>query len=161
ACDRYAEVSVLAAHLPFYVGECSRYFYYKFTLKQVGRKVVFKYGSFCQYRNTFIGNRVLIGFYNILGEVTIGDDVLLGSYVNITSGKNQHSFADVNQKINAQPALGRVMVHIGNDVWIGNNAVIAADIGSRCVVGLGSVVVKKLSSHGVYGGNPAKLIKQI
>ncbi len=84
--DRFADVAIVISKIPFYVGEHTRYFYYKATLKKVGENVIFKFGSFCQYRNTYIGNNVLIGFYTTLGEISIGNDVLIGGYVNFLSG---------------------------------------------------------------------------
>jgi maltose O-acetyltransferase len=53
------------------------------------------------------------------------------------------------------------MVNVGSDVWIGSNSVIGNDVGDRCVVAAGSVVVKPVTDHSLVGGNPAKLIKKI
>ncbi len=47
AAGRYADTSIVVAHIPFYVGEHVRYLYYKATLRRVGCRVIFKYGSFC------------------------------------------------------------------------------------------------------------------
>lgn len=158
--NRFSDFSVIMAYIPFYFGEYSRYFYYKSLLKSVGKNVVFKFGSFCQYRKTTIGDNVLIGYFNALGEVEIGNDVLFGGYVNFTSGLKQHSFSDPAKKIKDQPG-SRKTIKIGSDVWIGNNAVICADIPNRSVVGVGSVVISDLESNGVYVGTPAKRVKDI
>jgi len=53
------------------------------------------------------------------------------------------------------------MIKIGSDVWIGSNAVICNDIGNRCIIGAGSVVVKNVEDHSLVAGNPARLIKKI
>ena len=57
--------------------------------------------------------------------------------------------------------MGRRMITIGSDVWIGSNSVIGCDIGDRCAIAAGSVVVKEIEAHSLAGGNPAKLIKKI
>jgi acetyltransferase-like isoleucine patch superfamily enzyme len=52
-------------------------------------------------------------------------------------------------------------ISIGNDVWIGDGATImpGTHIADGCVIGTNSLVTKSTQSYGVYGGNPAKLIK--
>ena len=157
----YSEVSLLVSRFPFLFGQKLRFFYYKATLKKLGSNVIFKYGSFCQYNTASIGDRVLIGYFNAIGEVTMGNDIVIGGFVNFISGTNQHSFADPLQTINKQSAAGRSMIIIGSDVWIGSNAIIASNIGDRCVIGAGSVLVKPAQSNSVYAGNPAKSIKNI
>ena len=50
---------------------------------------------------------------------------------------------------------------IGNDVWIGANAIILAgvNIGDGAVVGAGAVVTKDVPPYSVAVGNPAKVVK--
>jgi tetrahydrodipicolinate N-succinyltransferase len=52
-------------------------------------------------------------------------------------------------------------VSIGNDVWIGKNAIIKSGvtIGDGAVIGAGAVVVKDVPAYGVVAGVPAKLIR--
>lgn len=158
--DRFSEPSILVAHIPFYVGEQVRYIYYRATLRRVGKRVTFKYGSFCQYHDAWIGDRVVIGYYGALGKVWIGDDVSIGGFVNVTSGRHQHGIADPTRRINEQPGRAEI-IHIGSDVWIGSNSVIAANIGSRCVIGSGSTVVKDVPDHSIHAGNPARFIRAL
>jgi acetyltransferase-like isoleucine patch superfamily enzyme len=153
--------SLLLSRVPFQAGELARLYYYRALLAGVGRDVTFKYGAFCQYRTASIGNRVLIGYFNTLGEVRIGDHVLVGGNVNFLSGLTQHSFDDPDKLIWDTPGKGRTLVTVGSDVWIGSNAVIGADVGDRCTVAAGSVVVKAVESHSLVGGNPAKFLRAI
>ena len=155
------EPSIVLSRIPFYFGEKVREFYYRSLLLSVGKGVTFKYGSFCQYRNTRIGNRVLIGYFTTLGEVSIGDNVLIGGNVNFLSGLQQHSFSDPKTLILDTPAPGRRMIKIGSDVWIGSDAVIGNDVGDRCVVAANSFVVRKVKSHTLVGGNPAEFLMTI
>ena len=52
-------------------------------------------------------------------------------------------------------------VSVGNDVWIGHNAIImpAISIGNGAVIGAGAVVTKNVESYSVVAGIPAKKIK--
>ena len=51
---------------------------------------------------------------------------------------------------------------IGNDVWIGAEAMImpGINIADGCVIGARSLVTKNIGPYEIWGGNPAKLIKK-
>lgn len=50
---------------------------------------------------------------------------------------------------------------VGNDVWIGRESIImpGVKIGDGAIIAAYSVVVKDVPAYTVYGGNPAKFIK--
>ena len=50
---------------------------------------------------------------------------------------------------------------VGDDVWIGTNAIICSgvNIGQGAIVAAGSVVTKSVEPYAIVGGNPAKLIR--
>jgi acetyltransferase-like isoleucine patch superfamily enzyme len=52
-------------------------------------------------------------------------------------------------------------VHIGHDVWIGQNAVIMdnINIGNGAIIAAGAIVTKDVTPYSIVGGVPAKLIK--
>ena len=54
-------------------------------------------------------------------------------------------------------------VHIGNNVWIGANALIlpGVTIGDNSVIGGGSVVTKDIPANVVAVGNPCKVLREI
>jgi acetyltransferase-like isoleucine patch superfamily enzyme len=54
-------------------------------------------------------------------------------------------------------------VVIGNDVFIGANSIIlkGTTIGDRAIIGAGSVVSGNIPADQIWGGNPAKFIKNI
>ena len=94
---------------------------------------------------------------HLLGEIRIGQDVLLGPKV-VVWGRD-HGL-DVGspirlQESNAQPVL------IGNDVWIGAGAIVlkGVTIGDGAVVGAGSVVTKDIPAGAIAVGNPAKVVR--
>ena len=51
---------------------------------------------------------------------------------------------------------------IGNDVWVGMNAIImpGVTIGDGAIIGSGSLVVQDVEPYSVVGGNPAKILKK-
>lgn len=52
---------------------------------------------------------------------------------------------------------------IGNNVWIGGNAVICpgVHIGDNAVIGAGSVVTRNIPAWSVAAGNPCRVIRKI
>jgi len=68
-------------------------------------------------------------------------------------------FDDINQ--NPEHPSGKGDIIIGNDVWIGFNALIlpGVKIGDGAVVGANSVVTKPVADYEIVAGNPARHIK--
>lgn len=50
---------------------------------------------------------------------------------------------------------------IGNDVWIGSNAIVmgGVKVGNGAVIGAGAIVTKDVPSYAIVVGNPAKIIR--
>lgn len=106
-----------------------------------------------------IGDRTRIGLHNtVIGPVHIGHDVNIAQGV-VISGLN-HNYKDTTRTISEQ-GVSTSPITIGDDVWIGANAVITAGvtIGTHCVIGAGSIVTQSIPDYSVAVGNPAKIIK--
>lgn len=95
----------------------------------------------------------------ILGEVHIGDDVLMAPEVIIMTVN--HNYSNRNDIIRHQGVTPMKPVIIGNNVWIGRRAMImpGVHIGKGAVIAAGSVVTKDVPEYAVVGGVPAKVIK--
>ena len=121
--------------------------------------------SFCCINNAvgdvLIGDNTRIGIHcTVIGPVTIGSHVNLAQGITVTA--LNHNFEDTTKRIDEQGVSTRPVV-IGDDVWIGANAVIlpGVTIGHHSVVAAGAVVTKDVPSNTVVGGVPAKVIKLI
>jgi acetyltransferase-like isoleucine patch superfamily enzyme len=90
--------------------------------------------------------------------VTVEDEVLLATGVQVPSGGQTHAFADPDQPIRQQGG-SRTRVTIGHGAWIGSGAIILADVGRGTIVGAGSVVTKPLPDNVIAAGIPAKVIR--
>jgi acetyltransferase-like isoleucine patch superfamily enzyme len=107
-----------------------------------------------------IGDNSRIGIGNvIIGPVTIGNNVILAQNI-VMSGLN-HNYSDVGKPIYLQGETVATIT-IGDDCWIGANAVITAGvtIGKHSVVAGGAIVTKDIPPFSVAVGNPARVIKR-
>ena len=108
-----------------------------------------------------IGDHTRIGIHNtVIGPVTIGSHVNLAQGITITA--LNHNFTDTSLRIDQQGVSTNPVV-IGDDVWIGANAVVlpGVTIGRHVVVAAGAVVTKDVPDNCVVGGVPAKIIKTL
>jgi len=133
--------------------------FYILTLKKCSRDCYTGFGTVFSHPGVEIGRHVYIGTNCTLGDVCISDYATIGSNVDILSGRKQHDIADINTPAQEQGGA-YIKIHIGEDAWIGNSAVIMANIGKKSVIGAGSVVVDDIEDLAVAVGNPAKVIRK-
>ncbi|KAJ4324092.1 hypothetical protein N0V84_004058 [Fusarium piperis] len=90
--------------------------------------------------------------------VTIGDRVLFGPSVTIITATHD---TDVQSRRDfVEYAKG---VTIGDDCWIGSNAIVmpGVTIGRGSTIGAGSVVTRDIPEFSIAVGSPAKVIKKV
>lgn len=106
-----------------------------------------------------LSENVSINAYACLsGKVTIGNGVCIASHVSIV-GFN-HGFDDIDTPIYRQP-LTSLGIEIGEDVWIGANAVVldGVKIGRGAIIAAGATVVKDIPAMAIAGGVPARVLR--
>ncbi|HZU38189.1 MAG TPA: acyltransferase [Gemmataceae bacterium] len=142
--------------LPGFVGAYGRRAFYRLVLDRCGTDAWLGFGTIISHPTARIGDRAYVGAFCCLGDVTVGDDVLLGSHVSVANGGAQHGIERLDIPIREQPGQWP-RVTIGQDSWIGDRAVILADVGRHCVIGAGAVVTRPIPDYGIAHGVPAKV----
>jgi len=107
--------------------------------------------------DTFIGHEtMLVGAQDT--TIRIGDNVDISSRVSLVTGTHE---IDMLNAHSAGEGLGKDIV-IEDGVWIGFGAIIlpGVTIGTKAVIGAGSVVVKNIPPYSIAVGNPCKPVKQ-
>jgi len=140
--------------IPGKIGSYIRVSYYLFTLEEMSREVFIGFGSYFAHQTARVGRNVTIGGHCILGTVTIENDVLIGSRVSIPSGKYQHG--GLNVRANELGEIKYERICIGERAWIGEGAIIMANIGKDAIVASGSVVTRPIPDNMIAMGNPAR-----
>lgn len=165
-------------------------FYWKKRFKEFGRNSRIAYPALLQntqfieigYNTTILSNARIQNFYPKAGEtiikigsgcfigfntsllnasrIEIGDNVLFASNVLITSENHgmdpENSIPYMDQTLSSKPVI------IEDGCWIGEKVCImpGVTIGSKSIIGAGSIVTKSIPPYCIAVGNPAKVIKK-
>jgi maltose O-acetyltransferase len=116
---------------------------------------------YCDYGTHIeLGERVFFNFNCVVLDVClvrIGSFTLFGPAVQVYAATHPFDAALRRREESGKP------VEIGSDVWVGGGAVIlpGVRIGSRAVIGAGSVVTRDVPAGVFAAGNPCRVIREI
>ncbi|OZG73420.1 acetyltransferase [Hahella sp. CCB-MM4] len=154
----FSGYSQLMSLFPGMIGNYLRVGFYRVAMTRCDKEVVISFGTIFSQTDTEILEGTYIGPQCNIGKSRIEANCLLGSGVHIMSGKGQHNFSDLDTPLREQGGEFS-KVTIGEDSWIGNGALIMANVGKKCIIGAGSVVISDIPDYAIVAGNPAKIIK--
>ena len=116
---------------------------------------------YCDYGfNIHLGRKCFFNFNCVVLDVTtvrIGDYTLFGPAVQIYTATHPMEAELRRTQEFAKP------IEIGSDVWVGGAAVIlpGVTIGSRSIIGAGSVVTRDVPGGVFAAGNPCRVIRPV
>lgn len=111
--------------------------------------------------NVHFGDNVYANFNLTLvddADIYVGSRVMFGPNVTVATAGHP-----IEPNLRSQAMQYNIPVHIGDNVWIGANAVIlpGITIGENSVIGAGSVVTKDIPANVVAVGNPCRVLREI
>lgn len=118
----------------------------------------------------YVHSDAQIGNYNYIGPYAMINNAIIGNYCSIAPsvkiGQGEHSIQYITTFNIISKKLINFNLHhspsiIGNDVWIGANAVVlqGVKIGHGAVIGANAVVTKDIPDFAIAVGVPAKIKK--
>lgn len=137
-----------------------RFYIWKLGLKHVDKTFLANKGAsiskdFCAGAYSYVG-----GHSTICPKVTIGNFTMLAHDVMILGGDHNYKNAGIPTVFAGRDVTRPTK--IGDDVWVGAGSIIMAGvtIGDGAIIAAGSVVTKDVEAYCIYGGVPAKKIKE-
>ena len=96
-------------------------------------------------------------------EISIGNKVMIGGGVTIVDSDFHSMNADNWFTLKDEIEMISLPVKIGNNVFIGMDSIIlkGVSIGNNVRIAAASVVTQNIPDNQIWGGNPAKFIKEI
>lgn len=150
--------------LPIYIRGKKNIKFGKNFVSGVGNRIE-TFGKKKSNYKLIFGNGVQINDYchiSAVYNVSVGHNTLIASKVYISDhnhgnfqGQFDFSVPPINWSLEYRP------VSIGENCWIGENAIIlpGVEIGNNVIIGANTVVTKSIKSFSIAVGNPARVIK--
>jgi acetyltransferase-like isoleucine patch superfamily enzyme len=138
---------------------------------QIGKNMHAGRGVFFWAKHSInIGENFYIGKYSIIEcDANIGNNVILANRVSL-AGRYDHHFQQIGIPTRLASHISdndynwkglNLKIIIEDDVWIGVGSIVLSGvtIGIGSIIAAGSVVTKDVEPYSIYGGNPAKKIR--
>jgi acetyltransferase-like isoleucine patch superfamily enzyme len=150
----------VAALLPGHPGLYLRRAFYRLTLEECARTCSIGFGTVVTHRRARLERGAYVGAYCLVGSARVGPGCLVGSRVSLLSGATPHRLTPEGTWTPTDPAHLR-QIEIGAHTWIGEGAVVMADVGGGSLVAAGAVVTAPVPAGVVVAGNPARFVKRL
>jgi virginiamycin A acetyltransferase len=150
----------LVALLPGLPGVFLRRAFYSLTLESCSLDSHIGFGTLFTHRSVTVKEHVYIGNYSMIGSAYLGEHCLIGSRVSILSGKTQHVLDENGMWTPFSPEK-MTRVSLPRNVWVGEGAIIMADVGEGSMVGAGAVSTSNVRSYIIVTGNPARFVRKL
>lgn len=96
-------------------------------------------------------------FVGAAGQITIGENVIMGQHVSFHSENHNHDRTDIPIK---QQGMRRLGIVVEDDCWVGSNTVFldGCHVETGCVIGAGSLVGGRIPAYSIVVGVPARVV---
>lgn len=157
--DRAFEASCEAlARIPGMRGQYLRRAFLAATTEGCGAEAVIGVGTLFSTTQVRLDHNAYVGPHCSLGWVHAERDSMIAAGVQIPSGPRVHGIDRLDIPMRDQPG-SPVCVRIGEGAWIGNGAIVLADVGRHAIVAAGAVVTSPVPDYAIVGGVPARVLR--
>lgn len=146
------------AIMPGLPGLYLRRAFYRLTLRSCSLDCWIDFGAIFAHRTATVEDEVYVGAYAVVGSVKLLRGCLIGTRASLLSGSAQHELRP-DGRWGSSDAASFTEIEIGRNAWIGEAAVVMADVGDGALVSAGAVVSAAVPPGVVVAGNPARFVR--
>jgi len=134
--------------------------YYRLTLDRCASNFYVGFGALFTHRHTLVEQNAYIGAYALVGSTHLGEGCLIGSRASLLSGTALHELDDQGHWGPCDKTRLR-QIKIGDYAWIGEGAIVMANIGAGTMVAAGAVVEQDARAGILVAGNPSRFVRKL
>lgn len=110
-------------------------------------------------KNLSIGKHCEINDHVFIQGATIGNNVMIAANASLLANMHNHKNKDIPMNLQGKKRGNKVIIE--DDVWIGRSVIVMPGVRIKkgSIIAAGAVVTKDVPAYCVYGGVPAKFIK--
>jgi acetyltransferase-like isoleucine patch superfamily enzyme len=146
--------------LPGKSGMFLRRAYYRLTLDRCASNFYIGFGALFTHRCARVEQDAYIGAYALVGSAHLGEGCLIGSRASLLSGTAQHAL-DAQGRWGPCDKTRLRQITIGDYAWIGEGAIVMANVGAGTMVAAGAVVEQDTRAGILVAGNPSRFVRQL
>lgn len=151
-----AHVAALWPGLP---GAYLRRAFYRLTLDACHPLCHIGFGAMFTHRQVRVGRSVYLGTWALVGSADLREGTSIGSRASLLSGTELHEFKD--GAWTPFDAAKLKQIALGPHAFVGEGAIVMADVGARTMVSAGAVVSAAVPDGIVVAGNPARFVRRL
>jgi virginiamycin A acetyltransferase len=134
--------------------------YYRLTLDHCASNFYVGFGAVFTHRHAVVEKNAYIGAYALVGLTHLGEGCLIGSRASLLSGTEQHALDEQGHWLPCDRTRLR-QIKIGDYAWIGEGAIVMANIGVGTMVAAGAVVDQDARAGIMVAGNPSRFVRKL
>jgi acetyltransferase-like isoleucine patch superfamily enzyme len=134
--------------------------FYRLTLDACAADCYIGFGTVFSHRRVRVESNAYIGNYSLIGSAWLHERCLVGSRVSLLSGGALHRLG-ADRRWTPTDLRRTRQIHVHEDAWIGEAALVLADVGPWAMVAAGAVVSAPVRGGVIVAGNPARFVRQL
>jgi virginiamycin A acetyltransferase len=147
------------AIVPGPLGTYVRRGFYRLALDDCAADWYIGFGSMFTHREAIVERGVHVGLWALVGSAHLREGTSVGSRASLLSGTDLHEYRQGRWTPADRTKLRQIA--LGPHAFIGEAAVVMADIGAGSMVTAGAVVAAPVPGGIVVAGNPARFVRRL